>query len=275
LTAVLEHPANLVATVQPAVDLMALPEISVIMPAYNEEGKIADCIQGARAHLERLGRPYEIIVVDDGSTDATRREARRAGINPHVRVVGYSQNRGKGFALKHGVKHAKGDLVVFMDSDADAKPDRIEQYIAILKNNDMAIASKRHPDSRFKGPILRKFLSVGFHVLVMLLTGVTVSDTQSGFKAFRREALVKIIDSICVKRYAFDVELLAVASLLKMRIVELPIKIQLGSLFSARQVVRMLVDLLGITYRLRVIHWYQKNLYNARATYKPIAGMKI
>jgi glycosyltransferase involved in cell wall biosynthesis len=258
--AVLEQPANLLARVEPGVDLMALPKISVIMPAYNEEGKIADCIQSARTHLERLGRPYEIIVVDDGSTDATRVEARRAACNPHVSVVGYPHNQGKGFAIKHGLKHAKGDLVVFMDSDADVKPDRIDQYVAILKNNDIAIASKRHPDSRFKAPILRKFLSVGFHILVMLLTGVTVSDTQSGFKAFRREALVKIIDSICVKRYAFDVELLAVASLLKMRIVELPIKIQLGSLFSARQVVRMLVDLLGITYRLRVIHWYQKNL---------------
>jgi hypothetical protein len=102
------------------------------------------------------------------------------------------------------------------------------------------------------------------------VAGVRVSDTQSGFKAFRREALVKIMALVSVKRYAFAVELVVVAKLLKLRIVELPVRIRLGGLFSARQVVRMLVDLLGITYRLRVIHWYQKNLYNARATYKPI-----
>jgi hypothetical protein len=107
------------------------------------------------------------------------------------------------------------------------------------------------------------------------VAGVRVSDTQSGFKAFRSEALAKAMSLVSVKHYAFDVELLAVAKLLKLRIVEVPVRIRLGSLFSARQVVRMLVDLLGITYRLRVIRWYQKNLYNARATYRPIAGMKI
>jgi len=75
---------------------------------------------------------------------------------------------------------------------------------------------------------------------------------------------------VSVKRYAFDVELLAVARLLKLRVVELPVKIRLGSLFSARQVIRMLVDVLGITYRLRVIRWYQKNLHNRQPKYKPI-----
>ena len=258
--------------VEPIVRSVTVPKISVIMPAYNEEENIAGCIALARARLESLAWPYEIIVVDDGSTDATRREARRAAGNPHVNVVGYPQNRGKGFAIKHGIKDATGDVVVFMDSDADVKPDLIEQYVTLLRDYDIALASKRHPDSKLSAPLPRRFLSHGFHCLVMLLTGVRVSDTQSGFKAFRREALAKIMSVVSVKRYAFDVELLAVAKLLKLRVVELPVKIRLGSLFSARQVVRMLVDLLGITYRLRVIHWYQKNLYNRKAAYKPIIG---
>lgn len=273
MTAVLEQQANLFAPIEPAVDLVALPEISVIMPAYNEEGKIADCIQSAEAHLERLGRPYEIIVVDDGSTDGTRREARRAGINPHVRVVGYSQNRGKGFAIKHGVKHARGDVVVFMDSDGDIKPDLIDQYVALLRDNDIVLASKRHPDSKVSAPLMRRFLSYGFNCLVIILTGVRVSDTQSGFKAFRREALVKIMALVSVKRYAFAVELVVVAKLLKLRIVELPVRIRLGSLFSARQVVWMLVDLLGITYRLRVIRWYERSLHNLEAAYSSIVKL--
>jgi hypothetical protein len=101
------------------------------------------------------------------------------------------------------------------------------------------IESVPHPDSKVSAPILRSFLSYAFHCLVMLLTGVRVSDTQSGFKAFRREALARIMSVVSVKHYAFDVELLAVARLLKLRVVELPVKIRLGSLFSARQVVRM------------------------------------
>jgi hypothetical protein len=136
--------------------------------------------------------------------------------------------------------------------------------------NQIVLASKRHPDSKVSAPLMRRFLSYGFHCLVILLTGVRVSDTQSGFKAFRREALAKIMTLVSVKRYAFDVEVLVVTKLLKLRIAELPVKIRLGSLFSARQVFRMLVDLLEITYRLRVIRWYQKNLHNPKGAYEAI-----
>jgi len=246
------------------------PKISVIMPAYNEEGKIAECVAHARAHLESLKCSYEIIIVDDGSTDGTRAEAMRVSDNPDVRVVGYDRNQGKGSAIKYGIKYVTGDLVVFMDSDADVKPDLIEQYVTVLWNNDIALASKWHPDSRVSTPVMRRMLSYAFNRLVLLLTGLRVSDTQSGLKVFRREALEKIMNLVSVKRYAFDVELLIAAKLLRLRIVELPVKIRLSSLFSARQVLRMLVDLLGITYRLRVIHWYQRNLYNPGPKYKPV-----
>lgn len=139
-----------------------------------------------------------------------------------------------------------------------------------LKDADIAIASKWHPESQVTTPLPRRFLSYAFHILVMLLTGVRVSDTQSGLKAFRLDALRTIMRLLSVKHYAFDVEVLTVASMLKMRIVELPVRIQLGSLFSARHVLRMLIDILRITYRLRVIRWYQRNLHNPQPHYKPI-----
>jgi len=246
------------------------PKISVIMPAYNEEKMISKCISDARVHLENLACPYEIIIVDDGSTDGTRAEAVRASVNPHVKVVGYDRNQGKGFAIKHSTKYVTGDVVVFMDSDADVNPDLIKQYVTALRNNDVALASKWHPDSRVSTPVMRRLLSHAFNLLVMLLTGLRVSDTQSGFKAFRREALNSVMNLVSVKHYAFDVELLVAAKLLKLRVIELPIKIRLNSLFSARYLLRMLVDLLGITYRLRVIHWYQRNLQNPQAAYEPI-----
>jgi glycosyltransferase involved in cell wall biosynthesis len=246
------------------------PKISVIMPAYNEQEVIAQCVNGARAHLEKLACPYEIVVVDDGSTDGTRAEAIRATANPHVRVVGYDRNQGKGFAIKHGTRHVTGDLVVFMDSDADVKPDLIKQYVTLLKENDIALASKWHPDSKVSTPVMRRLLSHAFNRLVMLLTGLRASDTQTGLKAFRREALERVMSLVSVKHYAFDVELLVAAKLLKLRTIEVPVEIRISGLFSARQVFRMFVDLLGITYRLRVIHWYQKNLGNSEAVYRPI-----
>lgn len=246
------------------------PKLSVIMPAYNEEDKIAQCILSTRAHLDRLDLPYEMIIVDDGSTDRTREEALRIRGNSHVRVVGYQRNQGKGAAIRFGLEYAKGDVVVFMDADADVRPDHVQRYVNALKDADIAIASKWHPESKITAPLPRRFLSYAFHILVMLLIGVRVSDTQSGLKAFRLDALRTIMRLVSVKHYTFDAEVLAVASLLKMRIVELPVRIQLASLFSARQVLRMLVDLLGITYRLRVIHWYQSNLHNLNPHYEPI-----
>jgi glycosyltransferase involved in cell wall biosynthesis len=252
-----------------AIGFATVPRVSVIMAAYNEEDKIAECVRLVGARLENLPWPYEIVVVDDGSTDATRREARKLG-DSHVRVVGYSRNRGKGFAIKYGARHVTGDVVVFTDSDGNIRPDLIGQYVSSLRDNDMAIASKRHPDSRVSVPLLRRCLSYGFHCLVMLLTGVRVSDTQSGFKAFRREALVRIMALVSVKHYAFDVELLTVAKLLKLRVVELPVNIHLRSLFGTKKMIRMFVDLLGIAYRLRVIRWYQKNLQHSKAVYEAI-----
>jgi dolichyl-phosphate beta-glucosyltransferase len=262
--------ADAVAPVIVEQSLFALPKVSVIMPVYNEENQIAECISTATDHLDRLDLPYEIIVVDDGSIDCTRAEALRIRDSLHVRVVGYERNQGKGGALMFGLEYARGDIVLLIDGDADIRPDHVERYVNAVRDADIAIASKWHPQSEVTTPLPRRLLSHGFHALVMLLVGVRVSDTQAGLKAFRLDALRKIMRLVSVKHYAFDVEVLAVASLLRMRTVELPVKIQLASLFSVRQVLRMLVDLLGITYRLRVIHWYQRNLHNLNPQYKPI-----
>lgn len=269
-TTVLMRSGDTVAPLVVEPTLVSVPRVSLIMPVYNEQGKIAECVKNATAHLDTLGIPYEVVVVDDGSTDNTRSEAMSVRSNPRVNVVGYAENHGKGYAIKHGVKYVSGDVVIFMDGDADVKPELTGQYLAVLEKADIAIASKRHPASEVSMPIIRKLLSHSFHCLVMLLTGVRVSDTQSGFKAFRREALSKLVSLMAVKHYAFDVELLTVAQLLKLRVVELPIRIELKGSIGVRHVARMFLDLLGITYRLRVIRWYQNNLHNAEAKYKPV-----
>jgi dolichol-phosphate mannosyltransferase len=237
------------------------PELSLVMPAYNEEKNIRLVIERADDVARQIGLRYELIVVDDGSVDNTKVEVEDcAKHNGHVKVASYNNNVGKGFALRTGFSHAVGDLIIFVDSDEDIDPKQVAYYIDALKDADVVVASKWHPQSKVDIPLIRRILSHGFNVLVKLLVGLRLSDTQTGLKAVRREALAGVFSRLTVKRYAFDVELLALANLLSLKVVELPINIQLHSLFSFREVWRMFLDLIGITYRLRVSRWYRRAL---------------
>jgi hypothetical protein len=136
----------------------------------------------------------------------------------------------------------------------------ISEYIEALDYGDIVIASKRHRDSHVQVPLSRRILSGGFNGLVRLLTGVPIRDTQSGLKAMKKSAFIDIFPRLAVKRYAFDVELLAVANLCGLRVVEMPINIKLDVKFNPREMWLMFIDLLGIAYRLRIIHSYQHKL---------------
>ena len=235
------------------------PELSLVMPAYNEGNIIEEVIERVDCVVRQTGLRYELILVDDGSVDDTRmRAVNYANNNSHVRVVGYGRNLGKGYAVKTGFADATGGAVVFIDSDLDIDPRQITRYVDALRYGDVVVASKWHPQSRVEVPLMRKFLSYGFNVLVKLLTGIRLRDTQTGLKAVRRKALESVFSRLAVKRFAFDVELLAVANLYGLKVVELPVNIRMRGLFNLREVWRMFIDLLGIAYRLRVLRWYQR-----------------
>jgi len=243
---------------------MSVPKVSVLMPAYNEHSNIRRALEDVSSTLDEIGVSYEIIVIDDGSTDGTGKEVLNyAKVNERVRLVSNGVNQGKGAALKRGTIASKGDFIILMDSDCEISPKDLRLYISALERYEIAIGSKWVAGSRVDAPIMRKILSRCFYLLARLLVGIKVSDTQAGLKAFRRGVLRRIVEAQLVKRYAFDVELLAIASLLKARIVELPVSIELGSGFSFRSVKQMFWDLLGITHRLRIIKWYQRKLQSA------------
>ncbi len=247
--------------------------VSIVMPAFNEEKMINSSIRNTCDTLSSEHIDYDLIVVNDGSTDSTFRSALKeaTNYNGRVKILGYDYpNKGKGYALKYGATFATGDYVIFIDSDSEISPHNLNKYIDKLQNADLVIASKRHPQSKVDEPISRMLLSLCFQILVRLLTGVRVSDTQAGLKGFRVESLRRILPLLSVKKYAFDVEVLLVAQLLGMKIVELPVTIHLDATFGVRHMVRMAIDLLGITYRLRVKHWYQTNLNNQAARYVPL-----
>jgi glycosyltransferase involved in cell wall biosynthesis len=239
------------------------------MPAYNEADCIARSIADMKSQFQTVCSDYEIIVVDDGSTDETRKIVERS-TEEKVKSVGYERNQGKGHALKVGLNNATGEFAFLVDSDSEIRATELISYLEALELADIVIGSKRHHLSSVRTPAMRKFLSLGFNILERVLTGVKATDTQAGLKAARSSTLYRILPLLSVKKYAFDAELLAVASLLRFEIKELPVEVDLKATFSTRQVFRMLIDLLGIAYRLRIKHWYQHNMVEMSRTYKPI-----
>jgi glycosyltransferase involved in cell wall biosynthesis len=234
-----------------------------VIPAYNEENFIEDTLGAIDAFIAGKNLPYEIVVVDDGSNDDTLvRAMRYAGRNGHVKVVSYSENLGKGHAVKTGFMQTSGNVVVFADGDMEIDLGTISEYLEALKHGDIVIASKRHRYSQVDVPVSRRILSDVFNGLVRFLTGVPLKDTQSGLKAMKKSAFIDIFPRLAVKRYAFDVELLAVANLYGLKVVEMPVNIKLDAKFKPQEMLHMFVDLLGIAYRLRIIHWYRRSLAN-------------
>jgi dolichol-phosphate mannosyltransferase len=240
---------------------MSQIELSFVVPAYNEEDFIEDTLGSIDTVILSKNVSYEIVVVNDGSADKTLAKATKyAGKNGHVRVVSYSKNVGKGHAVKTGFMKANGNVVIFADSDMEIDLSTISEYIEALQNGDIVIASKRHSASNVEVPLSRKLMSGCFNVLVRLLTGVPFRDTQSGLKAMKKSEFAHIFPRLAVKRYAFDVELLAVANLYGLKVVEMPVNVKLEAKFKPKEIWHMFFDLLGIAYRLRIIHWYQRPL---------------
>jgi len=231
----------------------------VIIPAYRLEKRIGLTVRRVSALLDKLGLDYEVIVVDDGSPgDGTWVEAMNSCGNGRVKAFRYSVNRGKGYALLYGFRHSRGRRIVFFDGDLDVHEGQIEVLLDCLKGADCVITSKWHPASKTVATPDRRLLSKCFNLLARLLTGLRLRDTQTGGKAFRREVLEDIAPLLTVKRYAFDVELLTAVTARGYRIAEAPAlyPIVLSRRFKLREIFRMLLDLLAVTYRHRIKRQY-------------------
>ena len=231
-----------------------MSSVSIVIPAFNEEAGIVESVRRCKSALERT--TTQIIVVDDGSADGTKKEAQSTS----VEVVSYQPNMGKGFALKRGTEFAKGNIVVWMDAGSEIEVKELGRYVSELGHADLAIGSKHHPDSHVEAPPIRRFLSYGFHLIVRLLTGVQAKDTQVGLKVGKREAMQKVVRLMAVNRFAFDVEFLAIADMLNLRVVELPVTMRLNKGFRIREIIRMALDVIWVAYGLRISGRYRKGL---------------
>ena len=238
-------------------------KVSLIVPCYNSGSYIYRNLQEVVRTLHKFGIDHEIIVVDDGSTDNTFEEAKEAE-NGNLKVVGYTENKGKGYALKYGVRFATGDFITFADADLDIHPNQLMTLIRYMEENnaDIVIGSKRHKDSKVDYPLKRRILSYVYHLFVAALFRLKIKDTQGGFKLLKRQCADKILPKVLIKKFAFDLELLVVAKKFGFKIVEAPIEVKQlfkSSSVGAGTIKNMLQDTLAVAYRLYLLKWYDED----------------
>ncbi len=237
--------------------------ISVVIPAYNENEIILETIKECLFSLKEIN--HEIIIVDDGSLDGTYAKVQKfAERYQNIKIVNYGDNHGKGFAVRYGARYATGDLVAFIDADLNIHPKQILILIEEMErtNADIIVGSKRHRDSKVKYPLSRSILSEIYYLFVKTLFGLPVRDTQVGLKLYRRKVLEEICPIVLVKRYAFDIEILANAHRLGYKIEEAPVEINMSfdSHVNKKSVWNMFVDTCAIFYRMKIIHYYDKKI---------------
>jgi glycosyltransferase involved in cell wall biosynthesis len=238
------------------------PTLSVVLPMFNEAAAIEGNLQTIVSTLGASGESFEVICVSDGSTDATAENARRVD-DRRVVVLEYAENAGKGYALRYGSMRATGRYVGWLDADLDLHPDSLLVFLDLARDRDLdiVVGSKRHPRSIVDYPGRRRAYSWLYQQLVRVLFGLRVRDTQVGIKLFRHETLKDVLPSTLVKRYAFDLEVLALAHACGYRrIEEGPVTLQYrfsGTSVNWRAIYRALLDTAAIFYRLRIRRSYQ------------------
>ncbi len=241
--------------------------VSVIIPAYKQEKTILKDIKNIDDVMSETRFNYEILVVVDGYfLDKTFENASKIK-RKNVKVLGYKNNKGKGFAIRYGMARAKGDYIVFIDSGMDIDPNGISLILEHLEwyGADIMVGSKRHPASKVNYPTIRKIYSLGYYLFVKTLLGVGVKDTQAGLKVFKREVLEAVLPRLMVKAFAFDIEILSVSKYLGFnKIYESPIYLkwdESNTNFSPfmlldKNIRNMIRDTLAVFYRLRVLKYY-------------------
>src|SRR5579864_5518703 len=203
------------------------PDLSIIIPAYNEELRLPKTLDLIRAYLNATGISSEVIVVDDGSRDNTVQCVELKSADwPALRVVKNHGNRGKGYSVRHGMLEARGKIVLFTDADLSAPIEEADKLLAALATHDVAIGSRAMDRSLIAvhQPRSREFAGIMFNTIVRVALGLDIEDTQCGFKAFRREKSRIIFQQQRIERFGFDPELLFLAKRNGLTIAEVPVR---------------------------------------------------
>lgn len=204
-------------------------KLSIAIPAYNEEKRLPEKLKPYIFYLEKNFPDYELVLVNDGSTDNTLNILKElAAQNRKIKIVNSQKNRGRGFGMKAGVMAASGDYILETDADLPVSPDHVAIFINFLDNNpdcDFVIGSREHPRSGFvlKQPLLRVFAGKIFHILFMLFFKSQFKDVMCGFKMFRHDVAKEIFQYVYDEKFLAAGEIIFVANKRGYRIKELPV----------------------------------------------------
>ena len=197
-------------------------KLSIVIPCYNESKDIASNIEKVKNYLLEKKIEHELIIVNDGSKDNTKEVIESI---PNITALSYEKNRGKGGAVKYGIEHANGDVVLFMDADLSTDISAIEKVVELAPSYDFILGSRHAEGSviKKKQPWTRVFIGWCCRVLVKMLFQTKFKDTQCGFKAMKTDIAKKIVAKQLVNNFAFDVEYIYIAKLNNLSMYELGI----------------------------------------------------
>jgi glycosyltransferase involved in cell wall biosynthesis len=203
------------------------PAYSIIIPAYNESGRIRPTLDEVLRYSEQQGWNVEIIVVDDGSRDDTTAIIREYNMrHPQIRLIDNPENHGKGFSVRAGMLDARGDLCLFTDADLSSPMTEAQHlFDAIAEGADIAIGSRwlRTELQTERQPLYRQLFGRIFNLVLRVILGLNFADTQCGFKAFRRDAARRVFPLQRIERWGFDPEILFLARKMGLVVKEVPV----------------------------------------------------
>jgi glycosyltransferase involved in cell wall biosynthesis len=238
---------------------MNVPTYSIVIPAYNESKRLAASIEMILAFIVQQGWDAEVLVVNDGSRDDTSAIVKNFALrDDRVRLLENPGNRGKGYSVRNGMLHARGELLIFTDADLSSPiAEAAKLAEAIRAGADIAIGSRwKRPELMTKRqPKLRQLLGRIFNALLHILLGLQFRDTQCGLKMFTRQAALSIFPRQRIERWGFDPELLYLAERFSLQTVEIPVEWA----HDERSKINPLLDGIHMFGEIIRIRWYALN----------------
>jgi glycosyltransferase involved in cell wall biosynthesis len=237
------------------VNVTVYPKYSIVIPAFNEAARIGKTLESVISCIRTRGWAAEVIVVNDGSKDATAEVVLTFAANaPEVRMIENDANRGKGYSVRAGFLQALGDIVMFTDADLSAPIEEAERlFAAISEGADIAIGSRWLKTSRqtHRQPLYRQIFGRCFNLVIRTVMGLDFADTQCGFKAFTRSAAQTVFQLTTIERWGFDPEILFIGLKRGFWIIEVPV----SWAHDSRSRLSYIKDGMKMLEELAIIRW--------------------